>query len=98
MNKRAFTLLETLFTLMVVSSLFVLTLSKEVKLDLSWINFSNEYLIKQKDSIINKEENEINDFTYVHFNKAGRVNQAQTINFNNRKVIVHLGNGYLTYE
>lgn len=101
MIKKGFTLIEMVLTLMIISSLLVVSLKRETKLNLKWISFSNEYLTKQVDSLCNKRENELNDYIdnyYVHFNEMGRVNKAQTINFNNKKVIIHLGNGYLTNE
>ena len=97
MIKKGFTLLETLLALMIVSSLLVVTLNKFVEPDLSWISFCDEYLLSQTDSLINKQENGVDGYN-VHFNSMGRVNQAQTIHFNNKDVVIHLGNGYLTHE
>ena len=34
----------------------------------------------------------------ISFNKDGKVNMGQTIKFNNGEVIIHVGNGYITYE
>lgn len=101
MNKKAFTLIDMLLTLIIISSLLVLTLQKEVEVDTKWISFSNDFLRAKTNSIINKEENELDsiyDFGYFHFNSNGHINKADTIEFNNKKIIVHLGNGYLTYE
>ena len=101
MTKKGFTLLETLLSLIIISGFFVLTLKREVNVNLDYINFSNDYLTKQADSLVNKSENELDSIYgnyYVHFNECGRVNMAQTINFDNKNVVIHLGNGYLTYE
>ena len=34
----------------------------------------------------------------VSFNKDGKVNMGQTINFDNGDVVIHVGSGYITYE
>lgn len=96
MIKKGFSLLEILLTLVIVSSMLVLTLPFYSELDLKHLYFLNEYLSKQKDSLISHERNDL-DYD-VSFNENGRVNQANTIDINNHKVIVHLGNGYVTYE
>ena len=96
MIKKGFSLLEILLTLVIVSSMLVLTLPLYSELDLKHLYFLNEYLSKQKDSLISHERNDL-DYD-VSFNENGRVNHANTIDINNHKVIVHLGNGYVTYE
>lgn len=101
MNKKAFTLIDMLLTMIIISSLLVLSLQKEVVVNSDWINFSNDFLKTKTDSIINKKENELDSlygYSYMSFNSNGHINQANTIEFNNKKVIIHLGNGYLTYE
>lgn len=101
MNKKAFTLIDMLLTMIIISSLLVLSLQKEVVVNSDWINFSNDFLKTKTDSIINKKENELDSlygYSYMSFNSNGHINQANTIGFNNKKVIIHLGNGYLTYE
>ena len=97
MTNKGFTLLETLLTVLIVTSLTLVTLSRVNNLDLEWIVFSNEYLSLQADSLINKKTNYLDNYD-VHFNENGRVNRAQTIEFRNKKLVIHLGNGYISYE
>lgn len=96
MIKKGFSLLEILLTLVIVSSMLVLTLPFYSDLDLKHLYFLNDYLLKQKDSLISHERNDV-DYG-ITFNENGRVNQAKTIDINSHKLIVHLGNGYITYE
>lgn len=101
MTKKGFTLIELLLAILVMVSLFTISLHRFSEPKMEWILFSNEYLSKQADSIVNKKENIVASpysNNYIHFNKEGRVNQAQTIMLDGKNVIIHLGNGYLTYE
>lgn len=97
MNNKGFTLLEMLLTIFIVTSFFTLFISNINNPDLSWIYFSNEYVEKQADSLINRKDNNINNYL-IHFNPNGKVNKAQTINIGNKNIIIHLGTGYFTYE
>ena len=96
-NKKGFSLLEMLLTLMIVTSLLVITLNKVSDADMSWAYFSNEYLTLQANSIKCKQSSRLNNYL-ISFNSEGKVNQARTISFNGKNVIIHLGTGYLTYE
>ena len=99
MTKKGFTLLEVLLTLLIVSSLFLLTLTRTTKTNLDWIEVSNEYLKNLSCSLTRKEENALEyEGKYIRFNEMGRVNKAQTINIGNKNIVIHLGNGYLTHE
>lgn len=97
MNNKGFSLLETLLTLIIVSGLFVISLNIFTDPDLSYVSFINEYLTKQKDALLYKEESYIDNYN-IHFNSSGKVNKAQTINIGNKRIVIHLGSGYLTYE
>lgn len=96
-KSKGFTLLEMLLTLMIVTSMFVITLNRISDVDTSWAYFSNEYLYQQVDSLVNKKSNHLSNYP-ISFNKQGKVNQARTITFNGKNVVIHLGTGYLTYE
>lgn len=101
MTKKGFTMLETIITLFIISSFFVVSLKRTTNLNLDWIYFSNEYIEIQTNSLIDKESNNIlNTYSnaFVSFNSSGKVNHAQTIEIGNKKLIIHLGTGYITYE
>lgn len=95
-KSNGFTMLEMLITILIISSLFVVSVNTFENPDLSWTSFSNDYLTKQTSSLVNKEVNYVN--SSIHFNENGRVNRANTINKGNMNIIIHLGSGYLTYE
>lgn len=97
MTNKGFSLLEVLLTILIVTSLTLVTLSRVNNFNLSWLDFSNKYLYLQTDSLINKNENYVEGYD-IHFNENGRVNRAQTIDFHNKKIVIHLGTGYLSYE
>lgn len=101
MNKKAFGLASVLIVLLImtVSMLLVTVNYREVNLD-KYV-FLNNYLYEQSNSLLNREENDVYCDEASHdisFNKDGKVNMGQTIEFNNGKVVIHVGNGYITYE
>lgn len=97
MTNKGFTLLEMLLVVMILSSLALLTLNNFKDLNNDHLLFMNEYLKTQDEALTRKEELSLQEHG-IFFYKSGRVNQARTININNHKIIIHLGNGYLTYE
>ena len=97
MVNKGFTLLEMLLVVMMISSLTLLTLNNFKDLNNDHILFINEYLKTQTEALTKREELSIVEHG-IFFYKSGRVNQARTININSHKIIIHLGNGYLTYE
>lgn len=97
MNNKGFSLLSVLLCLLLMSSFSLLTINKYVEYDNEHLLFINDYLLKQTNSLINRQEERI-DKQNVFFYKSGRVNQAKTIEFDKHQVIIHIGNGYLTYE
>ena len=56
----------------------------------------NRYLSVQSEAISEKQNRPLEKG--VLFYSMGVVNQARTIDFGKHKVIIHLGNGYVTYE
>lgn len=97
MTKPGFTLLSVLLTMMIIASVMVLTLNRYVEVDNEYMFLMNDLLDEQSDALTNYEERNANDYN-VYFNAKGHVNMAQTIHLGRHSVIVHLGNGYLTYE
>ena len=96
-NNRGYTLLSILLVLMMLSSFVVLTLNNFKDFDDSHLVFINNYLSNQTTCLTNRSENII-EGSNNHFNKNGHVAKAETIEIGNHKVIIHLGNGYITYE
>ncbi|MDO4197736.1 MAG: hypothetical protein Q4D13_01940 [Erysipelotrichaceae bacterium] len=87
---------ELLVLLIFVMAATVLSLSNYHELNMEHYYFMNEYLLNQSISI-----NEYTDIPMdhnVYFNSMGRVRNGDTIHFDTHSVIVHLGNGYITYE
>ena len=95
-TNKGFTMLEMLIGICIISSLSLLFLNINHNLDLSHYSFMNDYLLKQSEIMLNKKEEVFEKG--VRFNSMGHINQARTIHFNIHKVILHLGNGYVTYE
>lgn len=95
-SRKGFSMVEMLLCLVIISVLMLLTISNTSVINLSHYYFLNDYLKAQSQAILNKE-NQILEYG-VKINSMGRVNQARTIEFANHKVIIHLGNGYATYE
>lgn len=96
MTKKGFSMLEILLTLCIVGSLLLVSLSYTNKLNLDHLSFMDSYERNKCDSLLFHRSNVINKG--VSFNSDGNVNKAKTIEFNNHKIIIHLGNGYITYE
>jgi len=104
MIKKGYTLLELLIVLVVLAGLFLLTLNREITLNLDQFYLASDILVKESQAILDHERKEIDDYYHqylngdLYVNENGHINRAQTINFDNHKIIVHIGNGYLTYE
>ena len=95
--KKGYILLETIISLFIVSCMMLFSLNSYKQLDLSHYDFMNEYLDKKVDSYLNKRRNDLDGYN-IYFNDKGNINVGQTIYFDKHKVIIHLGNGYITYE
>ncbi|MDO4500249.1 MAG: prepilin-type N-terminal cleavage/methylation domain-containing protein [Erysipelotrichaceae bacterium] len=95
-NRRGYTLLEVLIVVLILSSMAVVSLSKNVFVEVEHYEFMNEYLKGQIEAMVNREYVHLDNGIY--FNENGHVNMANTYCFDRHKVISHLGNGYLSYE
>lgn len=100
MNKKAYGLVSLLVVLFIMSCVSLITIRNFHEINLDKYFFINNYLYEQSNSIANKQEINLNnkEGRSIYFNKDGKVNMAQTIEFSNGKVTIHLGSGYLTYE
>lgn len=95
-TKKAFTLVEMLVCLCIVSIFCLLSLSHYESIDLDHFYFLNDYLYIQSQSMVNRDN--ISFQEGINFNCMGHVNRAKTIDFGKHKVIIHLGNGYASKE
>jgi len=104
MIKKGYTLLELLIVMIVLSGLFLIALNRDITLNLDQYYLASDILVKESEAILNHEKQEIDDYykqylrNDLYVNENGHINKAQTIDFDNHKIIVHIGNGYLTYE
>ena len=101
MIKKAYGLASILIVLLImsVSTILITVNYKDINLD-KYV-FINNYLYEQSNSLLNREEGDVycEEADYnVSFNKDGKVNMGQTINFENGDVVIHVGSGYITYE
>lgn len=95
-TNKGFTLLEMLLCLFIISTISLLTITKYSDLNLNHYYFMNDYLLNQSKAI-NEQKKKYLDYG-ISINKQGHINMAKTININGHNIIIHLGNGYLTYE
>lgn len=95
-DKRGYVLAELLVCVLISASLTLLTLGRTVDLDFAYRQFMNDFLKKQSASMAHKESAEVG--YGLRINAMGHINQAKTLRFGKHWVIIHLGNGYLTYE
>ena len=95
-NKKGFTLLEMLMSLLVMTSLSVLGLGLTNKANYDHYYFMSDFALKQAETLLKREKIYLEH--NVSLNSMGRVDLARSIYIGNHKGIVHLGNGYLTYE
>lgn len=99
MNKKAYTLIESLLVLFILSILMLLSLSKAIDVDFEHYHFMDDYYLAQTKAFC-KGEKVFVDYpnSYIYFNSLANINRANTIYFKKHKVIIHLGNGLLSYE
>lgn len=104
MRIRAYLMLELLVVLVITSMMLMLYLPSVKEVNYDDYLFASNYLLTQSKSMVEKESHILeNNFKFninypIIFNRDGNINQAQTINANYHNIIIHLGNGYLTYE
>ena len=96
-NNRGYTLLNMLLTLMILASMLTMVLKNTSKIETEHLTFINDYLNVWTSSLTERKSNRLNDYD-ISFNSKGHVNSGRTLNFDRHKVLIHLGNGYLTYE
>ena len=93
---KGFTLLESLVSVLIITTLMVLSLRNYHGINLDHYLFMNNYVESKSIAIKNYER--VDFESGISFNEMGHVNMARTIGLNNHSIIIHLGNGYMTYE
>lgn len=101
MNKNGFTLLEMLLTLMIISSLFVLSINSISLSSQNYHYFISDYLYNQALALSSYERVDFNN-NYsnkeIHFNEKGSVNQGQSFNIDNKLIVIRPAIGNIRYE
>ena len=103
-TRKAFTLFEMLLVTFIVGSLALLAYSSWPQNDYRHYYFMDDYLALQARAMADNAEYLLeNVYDYVasspiRFTKDGTVNRGQTLNFPFADVIIHLGNGSISYE
>lgn len=93
---KGFTLLECLISIAIIATLMLLTLRNYHGINLDHYLFIHNYI--ETKSLAIKDYEKMAYESGISFNSMGHVNMARTVEVNNHKIIIHLGNGYLTYE
>ncbi len=101
-KKKGFLMAELLVVIMIISFISLLYLPHYPKIELDDELFINEFHLAQAEAMAQRSDvqlnSEINTSFPITFNEAGNVNMAQTIVGKKGSIIIHLGNGYVTYE
>lgn len=101
MKSNGFTLTNMLVTLLIVSSMFVLSINKISIPSLEYQYFVSDYLYNQAYALANYQRVDFyNDYSEyeIHFNEKGSVNQGQSFNVGNRLIVIRPSTGYIRYE
>ena len=96
MNNKGNTMVDMLLALLITMGCMCLTLNRNISIQSGHYDFLNKYLVAQSKALRNRENVMYEEGLY--FNENGHVNRGGTFYFDNHKAIVHLGNGYVTYE
>ena len=103
-TRKAFTLFEMLLVTFIIGSLALLAYSSWPQNDYRHYYFMDDYLTLQARAMADNAEYLLeNAYDYaasspIRFTEDGTVNRGQTLNFPFGDVIIHLGNGSISYE
>ena len=95
-TNKGYTLLEVLLTVLLVAMMSVLAISFFEKPEFDHYFFMNDFLRAQSRSLAFHQREDLNEG--LHFTADGHINLGKTLNYGKHNVIVHIGNGFLTYE
>ena len=92
---------ELLVVIVIMTFLCLLYLPRYPNVDYSDYDLINDYLLTQSEAMVTKKRVDLVNESVngeVYFSQNGNVNQARTINGKKHTIVIHLGNGYITYE
>lgn len=89
-------MLEVLAVLSLMSAMTLLVLGKDVQFDGRHFDFMNGYLLTKSEAMLERRSEDLDDHLFFYSN--GNISVGRTYEFGKHRVLVHLGNGYLTYE
>lgn len=104
MTKKAFVLLEMVVVVFIIAIFTSISFTSFPKNDYAHYYFMDEYLKAQSEALVNNEARQLeSDYDFqkvapIRFTADGTVNMAQTLIFDFAKVIIHLGNGSISYD
>ena len=94
-------MLEVIVSMMIVSSLFLFSITKVVLPSYEYQYFISDYLLCQAQALKNYErvdfENKYSEYE-IHFNNKGSVNQGQSFNIDGKRIVIRPSTGYIRYE
>lgn len=93
---RGFTLLEMLICIIIVAAMSLLGSFAARDMSLDHLDFVSGYLQAQAQAFTEKRS--VHYENGISFNAAGNVNQGKSIDKGRHRVVIHLGNGYISYE
>ena len=92
-------LVEVCVALIVISLMTLIYLPYVEIANMDYFTFGDSYLNKQSEAIAGRKRAELDqDEASISFNAKGNVDQARTIIFNDRSIVVELGGGKLVYQ
>ncbi|GEM_PF-5933423 len=101
MSKKGFTMLECVLCMLIVSSMFVLTLTKWNMPDTDDKEFICEYNLFHASSLNNEGNtcylNQYSKYPII-FNKHSTINMGQSFNIGKRKIVIRPITGYIREE
>ena len=102
MRTKGYLMVELLFVMMIMLSMSALYLPRYFNVDYDDYCFGNNYSLAKSQALLEHKNIEVpynaNLQFPIYFSSEGNVNKAQTIQGCNHLMVIHLGNGYLTYE
>ena len=95
-TRKGYTMTGLLLSLLILSSLMVMSLPLFSVKSTDHYHFIGDYLNAEIESYTEKRAVEIGEG--LHFNRDANINVGKTLYFGDHHVIVHLANGYLSYD
>lgn len=104
MRTKGYLMIEMMLVMVIMLSVSILCLPKYHSFNYDDYYFGNEYNLAKSEALKTCESTpvlnlrKLNVMFPIYFSENGNVNKAQTIKGKRYQMVVHLGNGYLSYE